>query len=50
VGSTIIDNITVTDGTKTGGGAVVVENISEPGLYLGVPAKLRPALRSKETA
>ncbi len=41
VGSTVIDNISIADGTQTGGGAVVVNDITEPGLYLGVPAKRR---------
>lgn len=39
INSTIIDNIKVCDKVQTGGGAVVVADINEPGLYIGIPAK-----------
>ena len=39
INTTIIDNIKVGDHVQTGGGAVVIESINEPGLYIGVPAK-----------
>tara|TARA_R110001592_G_scaffold363109_2_gene680457 strand:- start:153297 stop:153935 length:639 start_codon:yes stop_codon:yes gene_type:complete len=41
INSTVIDNITICAKTKVGGGAVVVKNIVTPGLYVGVPAKLK---------
>lgn len=41
IGTIVIDNITVANDVRTGAGAVVTKNISEPGLYLGVPAKFR---------
>lgn len=40
INSTLIDNIILTDFVQTGGGAVVIENIGQPGTYVGVPAKL----------
>lgn len=39
IGTIISDNVTVAIGTKTGAGAVVVKNIDESGLYVGIPAK-----------
>lgn len=39
VGTTVIDNITIAPQVQTGGGSVVTRNLSEPGLYVGVPAK-----------
>jgi sugar O-acyltransferase (sialic acid O-acetyltransferase NeuD family) len=39
IGTIISDNVTVAMGTKTGAGAVVVKNIDESGLYVGIPAK-----------
>lgn len=39
VGTTVIDNITIGPQVQTGGGAVVTCNLSEQGLYVGVPAK-----------
>lgn len=39
VGTTVIDNIIIGPQVQTGGGAVVTRNLSEPGLYVGVPAK-----------
>ncbi len=39
VGTTVIDNVRLTAGTQTGGGTVVTADITEPGLYIGVPAR-----------
>ena len=39
IGTTVIDNITLGNNIQTGAGAVVTEDISEPGLYVGVPAR-----------
>ena len=39
VGTTVIDNIRITTGTQTGGGTVVTTDITDPGLYIGVPAR-----------
>jgi sugar O-acyltransferase (sialic acid O-acetyltransferase NeuD family) len=41
IGTNVIDGVSICDNAQTGAGAVVVKDISEPGLYLGVPAKLR---------
>ena len=35
----IIDNISITEETRTGGGTVVIKNIEEKGLYVGNPAR-----------
>ena len=39
INSIIIDNISITEGTRTGGGTVVIKNIEEKGLYVGNPAR-----------
>ncbi len=39
--STLIDHLTIAAYTQVGGGAVVVKDIEEAGLYFGVPAKRR---------
>lgn len=39
INTTIIDNISIVPYSQTGGGAVIIKNISEPGLYVGNPAK-----------
>lgn len=39
INSTIIDNIELNSGTRTGGGTVITKNTIEPGLYVGCPAK-----------
>lgn len=39
VGSTIIDKISICDDVVIGAGAVVIEDIVEPGTYVGIPAK-----------
>jgi sugar O-acyltransferase (sialic acid O-acetyltransferase NeuD family) len=41
-GSTIIDGVTITDNVIVGAQAVVVSDITEPGTYVGVPAKRLP--------
>jgi UDP-N-acetylbacillosamine N-acetyltransferase len=38
-GATIRDGITISDSVIIGAGAVVVSDINEPGIYLGIPAK-----------
>ena len=40
VGTTVIDGITIARNVQTGGGTVVTKDIDEPGLYVGVPAKM----------
>jgi sugar O-acyltransferase (sialic acid O-acetyltransferase NeuD family) len=40
INTTIIDNICITDHVQTGGGAVVIDNIDQSGLYVGIPAKM----------
>jgi sugar O-acyltransferase (sialic acid O-acetyltransferase NeuD family) len=44
INSTIIDNITLVDGVKLGGGAVVINDLLEPGLYLGIPALFKKSI------
>ena len=39
IGATVINNVSVCDGAFIGAGAVVVKNITEPGTYIGIPAK-----------
>jgi sugar O-acyltransferase (sialic acid O-acetyltransferase NeuD family) len=39
IGTTVIDNISIASGTRTGAGAVVTRDIDRPGLYLGIPAR-----------
>jgi sugar O-acyltransferase (sialic acid O-acetyltransferase NeuD family) len=39
INCTIIDNLIIVKATQVGGGAVVVNSITEPGLYVGCPAK-----------
>lgn len=39
VSTAVIDNVRICADVQTGGGAVVVDSLSEPGLYLGVPAR-----------
>lgn len=40
-GTTVIDGLNICDDARTGAGAVVTTEIRNPGLYLGVPARLR---------
>jgi serine acetyltransferase len=39
----VIDNLHLVDFVRTGAGAVVTENLTEPGLYLGIPARYKKA-------
>lgn len=39
IGSTVINDITITSDCKIGAGAVVVKNLLESGIYIGIPAK-----------
>ncbi len=39
IGSCVINNVSVCGGCTVGAGAVVVKDITEPGTYLGVPAR-----------
>lgn len=41
IGTVVIDNVAIASGVRTGGGAVVIDGISEPGLYVGLPAKYK---------
>jgi sugar O-acyltransferase (sialic acid O-acetyltransferase NeuD family) len=38
IGTTLIDNIILEEGVRTGAGAVVTQSLTQPGLYVGVPA------------
>ncbi len=40
INSTIIDNIYIGDNIQTGGGTIVINDLSEAGLYVGCPARL----------
>jgi sugar O-acyltransferase (sialic acid O-acetyltransferase NeuD family) len=39
IGTIVSDNITITNDVKTGAGAVVVKNLNESGVYIGIPAR-----------
>ena len=39
IGSTISNNVTVCGGCIVGAGSVIIRDISEPGTYIGVPAR-----------
>ncbi len=39
IGSIVSNNITITNGCKVGAGSVVVKDINETGIYIGVPAR-----------
>lgn len=39
IGSLVSNNINITSGCKIGAGAVVVKDITEPGVYIGVPVR-----------
>lgn len=39
INTTIIDNLTIGQGIQTGGGTVIITNLSQPGLYVGNPAR-----------
>lgn len=39
INTTIIDNIHLVSDVRTGGGTVIIKDITEPGTYIGLPAK-----------
>lgn len=39
IGSVVSNNINITNGCKVGAGSVVVKDITEPGVYVGVPVR-----------
>jgi sugar O-acyltransferase (sialic acid O-acetyltransferase NeuD family) len=39
INTTVIDNIRIGAGIQTGGGTVVTQSLTKPGLYVGVPAR-----------
>lgn len=39
ISTTLINDVIICDNVTTGGGAVVTKNITEPGVYVGVPAR-----------
>ncbi len=41
IGTAVVDNLSIADYARTGAGAVVIESITEPGLYVGVPARYK---------
>lgn len=41
INSTVIDNLSLCPSIQSGGGSVIINNITEAGLYVGVPAKLK---------
>ncbi len=41
INTSVIDNIQICDYVQTGGGAVVVNDIENSGLYVGIPAKFK---------
>lgn len=43
IGTTVIDNVGIASGVRTGAGAVVIDDLQVPGLYVGVPARLKKA-------
>ena len=43
IGTTVIDNVRIASGVRTGAGAVVTGNLELPGLYVGVPARFKKA-------
>lgn len=46
-GATVIDGVTLADNVQLGAGAVAVQDLEVPGLYVGVPAKWYRHLSSK---
>jgi sugar O-acyltransferase (sialic acid O-acetyltransferase NeuD family) len=40
VGTTVTDSVRIAAGTQTGAGAVVISDIANPGVYVGVPARM----------
>lgn len=44
-GATVSNNLTICEDVMVGAGAVVVKDITEPGTYIGVPAKRKDEIR-----
>lgn len=44
IGTIVIDNVVIASGIRTGAGAVVIDSLAEPGLYVGVPARFKRTL------
>lgn len=40
IGSAVINNITVSENCIIGAGAIVINNLTEPGTYVGIPARI----------
>jgi len=50
-GATVLDRVSIADDIIIGGGAVVVSDLAEPGIYVGIPARLlRRTVPDAETA
>lgn len=47
-GATIINNIEIVQNTIVGAGAVVVSDITESGIYIGIPAKMKTGIKEGE--
>jgi sugar O-acyltransferase (sialic acid O-acetyltransferase NeuD family) len=43
IGTTVIDGLRLGSDIRTGGGATVVANLTEPGAYIGTPARKMPS-------
>lgn len=39
INSTIIDNVTISNDIRVGGGTIIIKSLTESGLYVGVPAR-----------
>lgn len=39
IGSIVSNNVNITSGCKVGAGAVVIKDVTEPGVYVGVPVR-----------
>ena len=44
IGTVVIDNIRISSGVRTAAGAVVIDNLDVPGLYVGIPARFKKAI------
>ena len=47
INTTIIDNISIAGRAQTGGGAVVIQDITTAGLYVGIPARMVRAFEAQ---
>ncbi|MDR6878344.1 acetyltransferase [Bacillus sp. 3255] len=41
IGSKVVNNVVIAKGCKVGAGAVVTKDLTKPGIYVGVPAKMK---------